>query len=197
MPEPSQRPAWYDRHLWSIQPIRDLLLLASVFGVLYIGWLISIVTVPLLLAILLAYLFEPVMKKLHARLGVSRQVASAMVIVTAAVVVLVPLLVGVGYAALQAASLARSVTNNATLLSEVVASDNEGPTTEDLPSRGGWRFLGEELLELQATAASREQLARQVEEADTIASEPEPDEDASATATQSPQEEPSLETEQA
>ena len=60
---PSAQPPvddWRTRHLWEIQPVRDGLVVASILGVLYLGSVLSFVTVPLLLAMALAYLFEPV-----------------------------------------------------------------------------------------------------------------------------------------
>lgn len=51
---------WRDLHLWQIQPVRDVLLVLAIVGLFLLGEATSVVTVPLLLAILFAYLFEPV-----------------------------------------------------------------------------------------------------------------------------------------
>ena len=56
-----------DRHLWEIQPVRDVLIILAIVGLIYLGYALSLVTVPILLAILLAYLFEPVVRGLLAR----------------------------------------------------------------------------------------------------------------------------------
>ncbi|MCH2141779.1 MAG: AI-2E family transporter [Phycisphaerales bacterium] len=48
-----------DRHLWQIRPIRDILTLLIVAALLWLGYAMREVTVPLLVALLLAYLFEP------------------------------------------------------------------------------------------------------------------------------------------
>ncbi|MBZ0171536.1 MAG: hypothetical protein K8E66_04080, partial [Phycisphaerales bacterium] len=53
---------WRELHLWQIQPVRDVLLVLAIVGLFWLGDKIGIVTVPLLLAILLAYLFEPVIQ---------------------------------------------------------------------------------------------------------------------------------------
>lgn len=162
---------WHDRHLWNIQPVRDVMLGAAIFGILYLGSVLSLVTVPLLLALLLAYLFEPIIGWLHARLKVSRQVAAGLVVAVTAFAVIVPLLVGVSYASWQGISLARSVTQNATQLSEVVASNDTGPTIDDLPARGGWRTLARELLEMRKHADQSEALKMQLDAQKQIASE--------------------------
>ena len=49
-------------HLWQIQGVRDVILGAFILGVVYLGYALSSVTVPLLLGLLLAYLFEPLVQ---------------------------------------------------------------------------------------------------------------------------------------
>ncbi|MGA0873021.1 MAG: AI-2E family transporter, partial [Phycisphaerales bacterium] len=49
-------------HLWQIQGIRDIVFGLGVFGVFWLGYKLSAVTVPLLLGLLLAYLFEPLVR---------------------------------------------------------------------------------------------------------------------------------------
>jgi predicted PurR-regulated permease PerM len=58
---------WRDLHLWQIQPVRDVLLGLAIVGLFLLGDATSVVTVPLLLAILFAYLFEPVIAWLEAK----------------------------------------------------------------------------------------------------------------------------------
>ena len=57
---PDSDPPLADRHLWEIRPIRDLLVICIVAIFLWLGYAFQDVTVPLLVALLLAYLFEPV-----------------------------------------------------------------------------------------------------------------------------------------
>ena len=51
---------WHAVHLWQIQSIRDGLLILLIVGLIYLGDVLSIITVPLLVALMLAYLVEPV-----------------------------------------------------------------------------------------------------------------------------------------
>jgi predicted PurR-regulated permease PerM len=51
---------WHAVHLWQIQSVRDGVLILLVIGLIYLGKVLSIITVPLLVALLLAYLVEPV-----------------------------------------------------------------------------------------------------------------------------------------
>lgn len=54
------RPTWQRVHLWQIQAVRDVVLVFAVLGLLALGKVLSIITVPLMVALLLAYLVEPV-----------------------------------------------------------------------------------------------------------------------------------------
>lgn len=51
-------------HLWQIQWVRDVLFLVIIFCGLWVGYVMRDITVPLLVALLLAYLFEPVISYL-------------------------------------------------------------------------------------------------------------------------------------
>ncbi len=63
-PPPSDTPPTARVHLWQIQAIRDLLWVGSLLALLWLGYAMRAVTVPLLIALLLAYLFEPLVSKL-------------------------------------------------------------------------------------------------------------------------------------
>jgi predicted PurR-regulated permease PerM len=93
--------------LWQIQPIRDVLLILAVFGVLYLGYVLRTVTVPLLLALLLAYLLEPIVCKLERSKHFTRQGAVSGILVAVVVFVAAPLVLGVGFAVVQAVGLAK------------------------------------------------------------------------------------------
>lgn len=104
---------WRRLRLWEIQPIRDALILLAVFGVLYLGYVCRIVTVPILLALALAYLFEPVVAWLTRRFKwVSRQGAAVSIIVLAGALVVVPVIIGIGFAVVQGTALVSTVARN-------------------------------------------------------------------------------------
>src|ERR1043165_138638 len=99
--EDPKAPLWQRVHLWQIQSVRDLMMLAAIVGLIWVGYLLSIVTVPLLVALGLAYLVEPLVQWLSQRvpwLGRRGAVLSLMGIlglVLALVLILtVPLVVG-------------------------------------------------------------------------------------------------------
>jgi predicted PurR-regulated permease PerM len=58
------RPDLRTLHLWQLQPVRDVLVIAAIAGTVYAGYAIRTVTIPLLVALLLAYLCEPVVARL-------------------------------------------------------------------------------------------------------------------------------------
>lgn len=93
-----QQPAWAGMHLWQMQPVRDVLLGLGIFALIIIGQKTSVVTVPLLLALLLAYLFEPVIVWMMGRLNISRRVAVIAIMVSTILFVIVPLTAGTAYA---------------------------------------------------------------------------------------------------
>lgn len=59
-------------HLWQFQAVRDVGMIAIVVGVILLGFWLRSVTVPLLIALTLAYLFEPIVLKLTNRFDISR-----------------------------------------------------------------------------------------------------------------------------
>lgn len=92
---------WRSLHLWEIQPLRDAAIVAAVIGVLYAGYVASVVTVPLLLSVLLAYLFDPLMRWMSERQGVRRRTGALVLIAGFAGVVVVPGVLGMSYGTAQ------------------------------------------------------------------------------------------------
>lgn len=83
-------------HIWQVQAFRDLLVIAVVVGVVWAGYALRFVTVPLLLAFLLAYLVEPLVRWMCRALRMSRSVAVTSLLavcgiaIVAAVLLIVP-----------------------------------------------------------------------------------------------------------
>jgi len=70
-PRPSETD-WTRRHLWHIQPVRDLLLVGIVVAIVWAGYALRYITIPLIVALGLAYLVEPLVRWVSARFRVSR-----------------------------------------------------------------------------------------------------------------------------
>ncbi len=89
-----------DRHLWQIQPIRDAAWIVVLIFVMWLGYAMRSVTVPLLVALLLAYLFEPLISMMQHRLKFPRTLAVGSVLGVGGIALLlvigltVPLVVG-------------------------------------------------------------------------------------------------------
>ncbi|MFG0241762.1 MAG: AI-2E family transporter [Phycisphaerales bacterium JB054] len=111
--EPRQpRGDWKSLHLWQIQGVRDVLVVLGVLGLLWLGQKISIVTVPLLLAILFAYLFEPVIRWLMKRSGMKRQGAVTAVLAATILAIVVPSALGLTFGIIQSAGLVKDLATN-------------------------------------------------------------------------------------
>lgn len=67
-------PAVHTLHLWQFQALRDLAIMAGLIGIIWLGYWLQSVTVPLLIALTLAYLLEPMVAKLCIRLNMTRPV---------------------------------------------------------------------------------------------------------------------------
>ncbi len=101
MSSDSEEAPWYHRHLWQLQPVRDALLLLLVYGLFHLGYVLSAITVPMLLALGLSYLLEPLIAWLGRRFSWATRVRVVMGIFAALllglallVVLVVPSLVG-------------------------------------------------------------------------------------------------------
>ncbi len=94
-------------HLWQIQPVRDVAVILLILWIIGLGYKMSIVTVPLLLGLLLAYLLEPPISWLAKR--TSRAFAAGVAIAIMAVVVVVPLAGAIGAAVTQGFRFADSL----------------------------------------------------------------------------------------
>lgn len=87
-------------HLWHLQPVRDILVIAIVVLTIYAGYAMRTVTVPLLVALALAYLVEPVVsrisrwRRMNRPLAVGAILAVLGVVLGIAVALVVPLAVG-------------------------------------------------------------------------------------------------------
>lgn len=108
-------------HLWQIQGVRDVLIVLVVLCVLWVGQKTSVVTVPLLLAVLFAYLFEPVIVWIMQRFKFQRRSAVVSVMAMVVAVVLVPAVVGISYGVVQLASFANTSLNSAAAVREALA----------------------------------------------------------------------------
>lgn len=133
---------WQRLHLWQIQPLRDLLVVALLLGLVYVGYLTRVVTIPLLLAMLLAYLFEPVVKRITRKGMVSRAGAAAGIIVLAGVVVVLPVTLGITFAAAQGAAAAANLAQDLSAVRKSVEKPDDEALAAVVP-RGAWNKIRE------------------------------------------------------
>ncbi len=116
----STRDSWLDRHLWEIQPVRDVLVVLVILGLFWLGQKISIVTVPLLLAMLFAYLLEPVVAYLMSRTRLQRRGSVVLIMVATILLVVVPAVLGIVFGVVQSVGLVSQLANSSALVYESV-----------------------------------------------------------------------------
>lgn len=158
--EPKSAPAepnavvfdWRRLHIWQIQPVRDVLFLAAIFGVLYLGYRVSLVTVPILLALLLAYLFEPVVKRLTRVKWISRQGAAVFIIIATTVAIVVPLALAVSFGVAQGVNLAQGLVRNVDAVQASIAKPEDEQLTSRVPG-GAWMGIRNRVVELRKAHA--------------------------------------------
>lgn len=128
---------WRRVHLWHIQPVRDALVVLMVLGIFQLGYILRGVTVPLLLAVLLAYLFEPVVSRLTRRERIGRPVAAGIIIAAMAIGIGGPVLLGAGFAAVQSVSYTQTLASSLGKLQASLANPGDAALADDVPAR--WR----------------------------------------------------------
>lgn len=143
----SGRIDWSKKHLWQIQWVRDLILIFAAFGLLLLGERLSLVTVPALLAMLFAYLFEPLIVRLCRSTRLGRGMAASGIIIATVVLVVIPILAGIGFGLLQGSIFANRI---ATRTAAVVASIQKPDDAEFRNSvgTGTWLTIRDNLVEL-------------------------------------------------
>lgn len=145
----ADRPDIRTLHLWQIQPVRDILVIASVVGIIYLGSVLSMVTVPMLLALTLAYLFEPVVRRLTRTGKFTRPLATLTIIVVVTLTVALPLVIGGAFAIVQGASYAGQIIERGAQLHQVALEPTDQAKIDALGPAGGWRKLGELIRDIE------------------------------------------------
>ena len=153
--ERGELPAWSRLHLWEIQPVRDVLVGLGVLGLLALGSRLSIVTVPLLLALLFAYLLEPVVSRLERLELLGRRGAVVTLLVSTTLLVVVPTVLGAIFGGVQLVQLASRIARDA---GEVIASVD---APEDIAKRG--TIESKSLLWVRDLVVQVQEQARQIE----------------------------------
>lgn len=88
-----ETPALARIHIWQFQAVRDVLLIAAIIAIVWLGYALRVVTIPLLVALLLAYLFEPIVSRLSAHPRLNRPVVVIALLATVGVVFVLVLVI--------------------------------------------------------------------------------------------------------
>ncbi len=148
---------WPHMHLWQIQPLRDTLVLSSFVGLLYLGYVLSVVTVPILLALFLAYLFEPLVRRITAKHNITRARVAASIIVLSIILIGVPTAIGVTYSVMQGVRYTKQVVRSINAVSASVRSpDDEGLRREVRSRSSAWGWVRDYIVEERGKARTLE-----------------------------------------
>ena len=96
-------------HLWQIQSIRDVLVIGAVAGTIYVGYAMRTVTVPLLIALALAYLVEPLVARMTSWRRMNRPLAVGFILTALGVLLAMSIAIVVPLVAAQTISFAESL----------------------------------------------------------------------------------------
>lgn len=149
MPQPA-RDDWKHLHLWQIQPVRDGLIIATAIGLVWLGYRLSVVTVPMLLALALAYLFEPVVGALERGNYVGRRVSAVAILALALALVVIPAALGVSFATVQGLRVGQTLVSNTDALLNSVRHPEDESLRAALPGKV-WRELRDFMVSEGAT----------------------------------------------
>ena len=157
----AERVTWRDLHLWQIQPVRDVLLALAVVGLFWFGNRISVVTVPLLVAVLLAYLCEPVVRWMERRTSLHRRGAVVTLLALIVLLVGVPTLIGIGLGAAQTATLLTSTARRVEMVYQSVNTPGDPVLEARVSTEAGpaWSWMRDRITD----SAQRDEMDRVLE----------------------------------
>jgi predicted PurR-regulated permease PerM len=108
-PRPLARPPIANLHLWQIQAVRDVLFILAIVALVWAGYAMRTVTVPLLVALTLAYLFEPLVSYLTRRYNASRPIVVGTLVLTFGLTIVLVLAIAIPLIVGQSIRLVRDV----------------------------------------------------------------------------------------
>jgi predicted PurR-regulated permease PerM len=137
-------------HIWQIQALRDGFFIAALLGLLWLGYAMRTITIPLLIALGLAYLFEPLIDLLGSKWRVRRKWAVLGILSLFSITVVLVIVPTLMLVVSQTAELVSNVRSGkyAGMSQKIVALLPEEYQTE-LHDAGGWFGLGEETEETE------------------------------------------------
>ncbi|MEM7754894.1 MAG: AI-2E family transporter [Planctomycetota bacterium] len=144
--------SWSSLHLWQIQPLRDVAVVLGLLGLIYLGSVISVVTVPLLLALLLAYLVEPLVGLIERKTFLKRRGAVVIMLFTVAGIVIVPVGGGLTYGVAEAIEFSKDLREDVSALRQSLA-DPENERLERRVPEGVWTGVRDAVLWARERAA--------------------------------------------
>lgn len=153
-PGADMRPGWARLHVWQIQWVRDLLVMGAIAALFLLGERLALLTVPALLAVMLAHFLEPAVQWIRGRFQFSRHRAATLVFMGALLLAGAPLLLGAGFGLLQGARVAVGLSRGSAAVVASVRAPGEVELAEAVP--GAWRHVRDLVVEIRDRASGAE-----------------------------------------
>lgn len=142
-------------HLLQIQPVRDILVLLLVIGLFRLGYLLRTVTIPMLLALTLAYLVEPLVSRAVRRGYMTRPGAAVIVILAIAMLVVAPTVTAVTIGVNQGVAYAQDIQGDLVRLQNFLRQPKTPESAAELKEAGTtWYWIGDFLKGMQEGAGT-------------------------------------------
>jgi predicted PurR-regulated permease PerM len=145
-------------------------MLAAVVGVVYLGYVTRLVTVPVMLAMALAYMFEPLVLRAVRGGRMSRQGAATIILLLAVMLGVVPAVIGLTFGTIQAAQGVQELAKNTEWLVRSIERPEDTALANAAPG-SAWRDIRDWTVEQQARARDLEKAREEYrqKEADAVA----------------------------
>jgi predicted PurR-regulated permease PerM len=145
-------------HLHHIQPVRDLLVLLLIVGLVYLGYVLRPLTIPVLLALTLAYLFEPVVRRMTAIGGggrIGRPFATLSIIISLVLLVTLPVATGIAYGTVQGVHAGRHFQVSLATFRQSIENPQDAELQRRVREQGPlWRYAREFIIDAQKSAVT-------------------------------------------
>ncbi len=142
-----------------MQPVRDVLLGLGIFALFLLGQKASVVTVPLLLAILLAYLFEPVIVWSMKKFSIARRTSVIGIIVAVVAFIVVPAFLGATYATGQLITFATNTVDDIKIVNDAIEISKNDPERASTymadHTTGPWPWIYDQIILSQANDSAQ------------------------------------------
>ncbi len=133
----SRQPNWSDRHLWQVKPLQDLFWIGFAVSILWFGYHIRGVMIPILIGAGLAYIVNPVLIMAEEKWDLPRPVPISVILISLSLAVIVSMLVVFPLILDEVHTLVKKTPNYLTTVSEKNDAKVDERFVEQIKKLGG------------------------------------------------------------